>query len=116
MVVHPDELTGKDCLVAYVSPPTVDMQALDLTFRRKYPLYMVPALFQGVDSIPRLRSGQARQLKSPPEDCGLHQDSALNMCLHGQHGLCSLCHCFSSGHERAQLVGVWYSSINTSVN
>lgn len=58
VVVHPDEKTGKDCLVAYVSPPNVDMQALDLTFRRKYPLYMVPALFQGVDSIPRLRSGQ----------------------------------------------------------
>ena len=60
VVVHPDEKTGKDCLVAFVSPPNVDMQALDLTFRRKYPLYMVPTLFQGVESIPRLRSGQAR--------------------------------------------------------
>ncbi|KAK9856141.1 hypothetical protein WJX84_010553 [Apatococcus fuscideae] len=68
VVVHPDEKTGKDCLVAFVSPPDVDMQALDLTFRRKYPLYMVPALFQGVGSIPRLRSGQVCRGALPQPD------------------------------------------------
>ncbi|KAK9869097.1 hypothetical protein WJX84_012196 [Apatococcus fuscideae] len=68
VMVHPDEKSGKECLVAFVSPPNVDMQALDLTFRKKYPLYMVPALFHGVERIPRLRNGQVFRGALPQPD------------------------------------------------
>ncbi len=80
-MVHPDEKSGKECLVAFVSPPNVDMQALDLTFRKKYPLYMVPALFHGVERIPRLRNGQVCILPQPPSRAPLPPLPFLSLSL-----------------------------------
>lgn len=66
VAVYTDDSTGKDLLVAFVAPAIVNVQALDLAFRRSFPLYMVPAIYQPVPSIPRLSNGQVSAgLQSP---------------------------------------------------
>ena len=58
VAVYTDDSTGKDLLVAFVAPASVNVQALDLAFRRSFPLYMVPSIYQPVSSIPHLPNRQ----------------------------------------------------------
>ena len=65
VAVYRDDQTSKDLLVAFVSPANLNIQALDLAFRRSYPLYMVPSLYQPVAAIPRSPNGQVSLPHNP---------------------------------------------------
>lgn len=62
--ISTDPNTGKRALVAYVSPRSVDVQQLNLAYRRAWPMHTVPTLLQPVQNIPRCGAGQVGNNKN----------------------------------------------------
>lgn len=51
---------GVDRLVAYVCPPTVDVNQLENSLRDEVPSFLVPHLFQPMQQLPTTSHGEVR--------------------------------------------------------